>query len=116
MKKNHITLDGKQYPFAITYGTMAALEESHGIEDIAEAFGRETKGRFGKILAIVYEGIKSGCKREKEDFNMTFDEFKDIDIRASDLAGLNTVILNCMVPDESPNAAAAVPKKPLKKA
>jgi hypothetical protein len=104
--KNKVQLDGKIYPFAITYNTMIALEENHGIEDIAEAFASNSKGKFKKILSIVYEGIITGCKREGVKFDLSFDAFKEIDIRQSDLVGINSAIINCMIPDESPNAKA----------
>lgn len=101
-----ITLNGKQYPFAITHGTMESLDIEYGISDIAEVFTSSEKGKYSQILAILFEGVKSGCRIEKVKCELTMDSLRDMPVRQVDMTSINKAIINCMIPEESPNAKA----------
>jgi hypothetical protein len=82
--KQVININGKEHPFALTFGALHRLKRDHGIANINKVFSDIEEGGFEPLCKVVYEGVKSGYGKEnkEKDFTHSYDSFADtIDIK-----------------------------------
>ena len=95
--KQVININGKEHPFALTFGALHRLKRDHGISNINKIFSEIEEGGFEPLCKVVFEGIKSGYGKENKDkdFTQTYDTFADtIDIK--DMSILADAIVEAM--------------------
>ncbi len=95
--KQVININGKEHPFALTFGALHRLKRDHGISNINKVFSEIEEGGFEPLCKVVYEGIKSGYGKEnkEKDFTHSYDTFADtIDIK--DMSILADAIVEAM--------------------
>ena len=93
-----ININGKEHPFALTFGALHRLKQNHGIKNINKVFSEIEEGGFEPLCQVVYEGIKSGYGKlnKEKDFTQSYDSFADtIDIK--DMSKLADAIVEAMV-------------------
>lgn len=96
--KQVIIINGKEHPFALTFGALHRLKREHNIANINKVFSEIEEGGFEPLCKVVYEGVKSGYGKEnkEKDFTQSYDSFADtIDIK--DMAILANAIVEAMV-------------------
>jgi hypothetical protein len=77
-----IKINGKDYPFALTFGTLARLKRDHKITNIAKLFSDIDEGGFEPFCIVVFEGIVSGAGREGSKLDLTYEQFAEaVDVK-----------------------------------
>lgn len=69
-----MNIAGKEYPVHFGTLTLVSFEENTGVS-ISE-IGKGTS--YSNVLHLIYEGMKSGARREKAAFDHSFEEFCDL--------------------------------------
>lgn len=72
MKAIFLNFEGKNFPYIETMGAMLSFKHETGIE--ASAITPEDTENN---LKYIYHVVKAYCRRNKEEFNYTFEEFAD---------------------------------------
>lgn len=68
IKQNTIVIDGQEYTYRETMGAMLAFKAETGLdapEDLED------------IVKYMYHVVKSNCRRERKEFNLSYQEFVD---------------------------------------
>lgn len=67
-----VTIDGREYPAAMTNGALLRFSEMTGHD-----FGAESASVMRDNVALVYACVESGCRRRGMEFGMSLMDFAD---------------------------------------
>lgn len=72
MKAIFLNFEGKKYPYIETMGAMLSFKNETGM-DASDITPEDTENN----LKYIYHVVKAQCRRNKEEFNYSFEEFAD---------------------------------------